>query len=118
MTQGSEKRIRDRILTVRLTAEERAAIDEACEQAGLAAGSYARRALLGAPTPREVRRKPADRRELARILGALGKIGSNINQLAAASNAGVLLYAAEVAAAADAVVEMRDAVMQALGREP
>jgi uncharacterized protein (DUF1778 family) len=36
MTSGTEKRIRDHVLTLRLSADERAAIDDAAERAGLA----------------------------------------------------------------------------------
>ena len=118
MSSGSEKRIRDRVLTIRLSVEERNAIDEAAERAGLVTGSYARQALLGAPAPRQVRRPVVERRELARLLGELGKIGSNLNQLAKDSNSGVMVYEGEIDAANRALVEMRDAVLRALGREP
>lgn len=118
MSSGSEKRIRDRILTVRLSADERAAIDDAADKAGLALGSYARQALLGAPAPRQVRRPVVERRELARLLGELGKIGGNLNQLAKAANSGVVVYEGEIEAANRALIEMRDAVLMALGREP
>jgi len=117
MTHGSEKRLRDRILTLRLTVEERATIDVAAEGAGLVVGSYARQVLLGAPAPRAVTRKPADRRELARILGQLGHIGGNLNQLAKDKNTGTVVYEDEIALAVRAVVEMRDAVLRAMGHE-
>ncbi|HEX4078293.1 MAG TPA: plasmid mobilization relaxosome protein MobC [Rhizomicrobium sp.] len=118
MSHGSEKRVRNRHLTVRLSTEERTAIDEAAERAGLTPGSYARNTLLGAPAPRQVRRRAIDLREIARLLGELGKIGGNLNQLAKASNSGVLLYAGEIAPAVQAIVDMRNAVMAALGHEP
>lgn len=88
MSHGSENRARTTHLTIRLTPEEREAIDFAAEGAGLATGSYAREVLLGAPAPRSVRRLPVERRELARLLGLLGNIGSNINQIARAANSG------------------------------
>jgi Bacterial mobilisation protein (MobC) len=118
MSHGSEKRDRFRHLTIRLNLAERAAIDYAAERAGLTAGSYARNTLLGAPMPRQMRRRAVDGPALARVLGELGKIGGNLNQLAKASNSGVLLYAGEIAPAALAILEMRDAVMAALGHEP
>jgi hypothetical protein len=117
MTHGTEKRLRDRILTLRLTGDERAAIDAAAEDAGLMVGSYVRQTLLGAPAPRAVSRKPADRRELARILGQLGHIGGNLNQIAKDKNTGAVVYEGEIALAARAVVEMRDAVLRAMGHE-
>jgi len=118
MSSGSEKRARNRHLTVRLTEAERAAIDEAAAGAGLMPGSYARQVLLGTPAPRAVRHKPLNGRELARILGALGHIGGNLNQLAKDRNSGATVYEGEIALAARALADMRDAVMTALGREP
>ncbi len=116
MSHGSEKRVRNRHLTVRLSPDERAAIDEAAERAGLMPGSYARNTLLGAPAPRTVRRPAVERRELARLLGELGKIGGNLNQLARTANAGVLVYGGEIETALGGLAEMRDAILTALGR--
>jgi hypothetical protein len=117
MTSGTEKRARPAHLTVRLSAEERAAVDAAAGAAGLTAGSYAREAMLGGPAPREVRRPPAEREELVRLLAALGKIGSNLNQLAHAANTGTVLYSDEIAATLASLREVRDALLKALGRE-
>ena len=111
MTSGTEKRVRDFVLPVRLAADERATVDAAAERAGLTVSSYARQAMLGGPAPRAVSRKPADRRELVRILGQLGHIGGNLNQLAKDKNTGAVVYDGEIATAARAVVEMRDAVL-------
>ena len=98
-SHGSETRVRNRHLTVRLSDDERAAVDAAAERAGLMPGSFARQALLGGPVPRQVRRPPVERKELARLLGELGKIGGNLNQLAKAANTGVLVYTGEIDAA-------------------
>lgn len=118
VTHGSEKRVRNKHLTVRLSDDERAAVDQAAERAGLMPGSFARQVLLGAPAPRQVRRPPVERRELARLLGELGKIGANLNQLARAANAGVVVYEGEIEAAIGGLVEVREAILQALGRAP
>ncbi len=118
MTSGTEKRVRDRILTIRLSAEERAEVEAAADRAGLVVGSYARQALLGAPAPRQVRRPPLERRELARLLGGVGKIGSNLNQLAKAVHTGVLVYNGELDAVLSGLAEVRDAILKALGRAP
>jgi hypothetical protein len=118
MSHGSEKRVRNAHLTIRLSAEERAAIDEAAERAGLMPGSFARQALLGGPVPRPVRKPPAERRELVRLLGELGKIGGNLNQIAKSLNTGVLVYESEIGAALRGLMELRDAILKALGREP
>jgi hypothetical protein len=118
MSSGTEKRARTSHLTIRLTPDERAAIDDAAGQAGLTSGSYARQAVMGAPVPRQVRRPPVERRELARLLGELGKIGGNLNQLARAANSGVLVYQGEIDTALGGLREVRDALLQALGRTP
>ncbi len=118
MSSGTEKRVRSRILPVRLSDDERAVIEAAAERAGLAAGSYARQTLLGAPAPRQVRRPPVERRELARLLGELGKLGGNLNQLARAANSGTVLDTVEIEAALKGLPALRDAVLAALGRAP
>jgi hypothetical protein len=118
MTQGSEKRARSTHLTIRLTPEERAAIDAAAQRAGLTCGSYARQTVLGAPAPRQVRRPPVERKELARLLGELGHVGGNLNQLARSNNSGLPVLKRELAEALEGVVVVRDAILKALGREP
>ena len=44
-------------------------------------GAFVRAVLLGTPEPRGRRRPPIDVREIARLYGELGRVGSNINQL-------------------------------------
>ena len=104
-------------IAVRCTAQERAAITEAAAKSGLAVGAYLRATALGSPGPRAVRRPPIERTELARLLGHLGKVGSNINQLAYGYNrSGTLPGFPEMLAIRREVGEMRDALIKALGR--
>jgi len=116
MSSGSEKRVRTKHLTIRLTQDERAAIDDAADRAGLTTGSYARQTVMCAPVPRQVRRPPVERRELVRLLGELGKIGGNLNQLARAANTGVLVYGGEIDAALGGLLDVRESILKALGR--
>lgn len=116
MSHGTEIRIRSTHLTIRLSPDERAAIDEAADRSGLTAGSYARRTILGAEPPRQVRRPPVERRELARILGQLGHIGSNLNQIARAANSGEQVDVIDLAAEMKALEVVRAAILHALGR--
>jgi hypothetical protein len=118
MTHGSEKRQRTAPLGIRLTPAERAKIDADAERAGLTPASYARQVLLGAPAPRQVRRPPVERRELARLLGALGHVGGNLNQLAHRFNSGLPTDRQEVLDAIRGLAPVRDAVLKALGRAP
>jgi len=105
-------------ISVRCTAKERAAIDEAATKAGLSIGAYLRALALGSPGPRAVRRPPIERKELARLLGHLGKIGSNINQLAHGFNRDRILPGfPELLAIREDVREMRAALIKALGRD-
>lgn len=118
MSSGSEKRARDKHLTIRLSADERARIDADAARAGLMPGSYARQVLLGAPMPRQVRRPPVERRELARLLGELGHIGGNLNQIARSVNFGDGVDMYEMTHVLTDLGPVRDAILRALGREP
>ena len=118
MSHGSEKRVRSKHLTIRFSPDERASIDDAADRAGLTPGSYARQVLLGAPAPRQVRRPPIERRELARLLGEIGHVGSNLNQIAKAANSGDGVDVRALDWTLNALLGVRDAVLKALGREP
>ena len=105
-------------ISVRCTAEERSKIDDAARQAGLSIGAYLRSLALGSAGPRAVRRPPIERKELARLLGHLGKVGSNLNQLAHAFNRERRIPGLdELNAIRRHVGELRDALMKALGRD-
>ncbi|MBR0967086.1 hypothetical protein JQ554_28110 [Bradyrhizobium diazoefficiens] len=105
-------------ISVRCTAQERTAIDASATKAGLSIGAYLRVLALGSAGPRAVRRPPIERKELARILGHLGKVGSNLNQLAHAFNqSGRTPALSELVTMREQVMELRDALMKALGRD-
>jgi hypothetical protein len=107
---------KDSFISVRCTAKDHAVIDESATSAGLSIGAYLRALALGGAGPRAVRRPPVERKELARLLGHLGKIGSNINQLAHAYNRDRLLPGlAELVAIRLDVGVMRAALLRALG---
>jgi len=73
--------------------------------------------LLGAAGPRAVKRPPVEKAQLARVLGAIGKLGSNVNQIARALNEGRDAPSlAELADMRAEIAAMRTAVMTALGR--
>ena len=118
MTSGSEKRLRECILTIRLSDEERAALDASAGAVGLTPSSYARQLIVGGSPPRPVRKPPAERGQLARILGQLGKIGSNVNQLARSHNMGNGADPAEVTAVRVTLDDIRALVLAAMGRTP
>lgn len=70
--------------TLRLTADERAALDAAAEASGLGPCSYARRAVMEAVgRTADVRRRPDGlARAVTQALGDLGRVGNNLNQIA------------------------------------
>jgi len=105
---------------VRLTLEERAAAEEAARRAGVSVASFARGQMLGGPPPRAARRPPVEKEKLALVLAQLGKIGSNLNQIARASNMG-LFTTGDYEALKEEVQGLtaaRGALMDALGRTP
>jgi hypothetical protein len=108
---------RHKVTHERWNAAEHAALMAAAAQAGLPAGAYIRSLVLGAPGPRTRRQPPANQAELARLLGELGRIGSNVNQLARIANTtGDMPPDAQLATIAGDVRAMRDALMTVLGR--
>ncbi len=78
------------------------------------AGAFA--ALLGANVP-VTRRPPVEKALLAQALGQLGKIGSNINQIAHRSHMGRDPMEGLMEAELAQLRLVRDAIMGALGRD-
>ena len=113
---ASQSRQRAKVLQVRLTPEERAQVAAAASASGLSLSGYARETLLGEPTPRTQRAAPTPEAEaLARLLGQLGKVGANLNQLAKLGNQGQPAPLAEVMETLAAVHAAAEKVRQALG---
>lgn len=101
------------VRSVRLSADESAAIDAAAAARGLGPSSFARDVLLRAarlPVPARARRADVLSAEIAPVLGALGRIGNNLNQALA------LAHAAQRHADVAAIERARES-MAALYRE-
>jgi hypothetical protein len=114
---GSNTRQRGRVLQVRLTEAERAKVEAAAEAGRLSLSGYARALLMGEPTPGTKRRPPADAAELARLLGQLGKIGSNLNQLTRLGNQRQIVPPAALAACVEEVAALTAKIAEALNRD-
>lgn len=115
--RGSETRQRTFTMTIRLNQQEVEAVRKLADKAGMPAASLLRRALFDTPPPRAVRRPTVSHQAVARLLGQLGKIGSNINQLAHYAHLGRYQENSIEMALRD-LAELRLACLQALGREP
>ncbi|MBB4067424.1 plasmid mobilization protein [Gellertiella hungarica] len=113
---GSERRKTTELVTIRVTPDDHARIVEAGAAHGLGPSSFARVAVcqaVGLAAP-DVRRKPDPKqRDLARILGELGRIGSNVNQVARVANAtGDVASLVAVDALRDQLEELTRAVLE------
>src|ERR1700687_264888 len=115
---GSDKRRRIRQSLVRWTDEEFNAIAAKADKAGLAVAAFMRAAALGDAGPRAQRRPPADHVALRQILGQLGRIGNNLNQITRALNARQQLRLPQLKEDLRAFLVLRDAIFQALGKKP
>jgi hypothetical protein len=104
-------------IALRCTVEDYALIAEWAAEAGLSIGGYLRALALGSAGPRAKKRPQAERDLLARILGELGKLGSNVNQSAKWSNIEQAAPSfAELVKMREDIALMRAAVLQALAR--
>jgi hypothetical protein len=114
--RGSETRKKTYLVTSRYDAEEFAELEEAASRTGLTRASFQRVQSLAKPKTRSTRRAPVERELLAKVLGQLGKIGSNLNQVAHAAN---LDRAArdDITAAIAELRPMLPLLMKALGHE-
>lgn len=116
----SETRQRVRQVKARFTDAEHAAFLARADKAGLAAAAFLRAAALGDAGPRAQRKVPADAQALREVLGHLGKIGSNLNQIArylhTGGSAEVVLTDIRDVLADHA--RIRDRLYEALGKTP
>lgn len=114
---GSEKRRRQPHIDFRVTAKEKAEIEKAAERAGLDVGSFARVQCLAAPKVRAARRPVVEMKALARLLGEMGKIGSNLNQLARMANTEKCVETDGLESTLAKVRIVAGEIMQAMGRK-
>ena len=117
---GSETRQRQASIKVRCLPDEFAAISAKAEAAGMSPAAYMRAAALGTAGPRAQRRLPVAAHLLRQVLGHLGRVGNNLNQIARRLNEGVAAHTQlpELAEALADFARMRDALYTALGKAP
>ena len=106
--------------TLRLSADERAALDRAAETAGLGPSAFARLAVVRAAggKPTAPRRRRSDlAKAIADGLGEFARIGNNWNQVARRLNAGGTAEVAELAGIR-AALERATLALLALREQP
>ena len=113
---GSQTRQRQSGIMVRLTAEEREAIQTRAQAAGLTVGAYIRAVALGSEGVRARRAPPVNRELLAEALAALNRVGNNINQIAHHLNAGGISDRERIGDASAAIKTTTRAILAALGK--
>jgi len=118
MSSGSQKRKTTARIAINCTPSQKAAIREKTDATGLSPSAMCLAVLLDVPLPKR-RRPSVNAQEVARVLAELGKIGSNINQIAYHLNAGRPGDRIEgsLEEALRDLMEMRLACLQALGYE-
>lgn len=114
---GSENRKRPKTYSFRMSEDELAKAAAIRDHTGHSLADYIRHKIFDTPLPRAARRPTVNHRAVAQLLGQLGKIGSNINQAQKHMNAGHPQWNVWEEGVR-ALIEMRTACMEALGREP
>ncbi len=77
---------KEKFIAVRCTLDDHAFIGETAAQAGMSIGAFLRTLALGTAGARAVKRPHIEREQLAKLLGEIGKLGSNVNQIARWAN--------------------------------
>ncbi len=112
---GSNSRQLTKTISARVSDEEWSSLDRKAAEAGLTLSDYLRAAALSCPPLRRQRRPRPDTVLLSDILAHLGRIGSNVNQLAHHANAGGIPSTDALNGAQCDIRRARDAVLDALG---
>lgn len=113
---GSERREREKSLSVRFTEEEFSIAKSRASSAGLSAAAYLRACALGDSGPRSKRAPPVNRELMATALADLNRVGNNLNQIAHHLNTGGHPDRAKMADARAELIACLQIILQALGR--
>lgn len=109
-------RRRGKTLRIRISDQEREAIDRAASASALGPSTFARMATVQAagrkPAPPPRRRPDSHSVALGRWTGELSRIGGNLNQLAHAANTGSQVDAAALEALRVVILELRETVLK------
>lgn len=100
--------------SVRFSVSQKIALKSRAEKYGLSISGYIKFTALDQP-PRKFRGPTIDRVVLAQLLAQLGKVGSNINQIAKMGHVQGEFSIPELTIALNELIDMREAIMKALG---
>jgi hypothetical protein len=106
----SEKRQRQNFLIARCTATEKAIAEDNARNRGLSLGDYIRLVALGQKPLHIVRRNSAKAEAILLLKAELGKIGSNINQVAKVANTRGTVEREQIQALLDALAQCHDEI--------
>lgn len=115
-SKPATNRTRNLPYSIRFSRQEREHAAELAARAGMPLAALIRRSLFNTPLPRAARRPTAELKAVAQLLAELGRIGGNINQAQKHINAGHPQWNVWEEGVR-ALIEMRTACMEALGRE-
>jgi len=109
----SEHRQKGRVVPFRVSPDEYAELEQLADRAGLTLGSYIRSRCLEKPTTR-ARRKPAiEHVTVSQLIGELGRVKNNLNQLARKANSGNFMTQ-EILAALAVIQEIGQAAKRSM----
>lgn len=111
---GTDTRKRRGSCSVRLDEKERAELERRAETLNQSIGAFIRFRCLDSPGERAGRRSDRDREDLRRLLGQVGKIGSNLNQIARRLNQGDTQTRETIEQAIEDLGTVSKAVLEAL----
>ena len=112
---GTDQRRRTAVIAFRCTPEEKHTIQSFADRANVGEAAYCRAVLLRRKIPTAPMSKTS-RADLSGAVAQLGKVGSNVNQIARALNGGDAVLDDDIAATMEAIRETVTALLKALGR--
>lgn len=117
---GSNKRQRGHQFVVRCTKDEFNEISANARGAGLRSAAWLRAKGLtkGDPGPRSQHIPPVENELLSTLMGALGRLNNNVNQIAHNLNKGEFYHAPDLRQVLIDYPPIRDGIFQALGKQP
>ena len=116
---GSENREKTKVVGVRVNEEEHFELALKSEDAGLSIPAFVRKKLLDEVFTQPRKAAPSlDKKLLSMILAQLGKLGSNMNQIARRLNEGGNVNAEKITGAVVDFEVLRDEILKAIKRPP